>query len=411
MASPYTESRVPDDSASPLGDPSLLLAEPDDRAISRTQNPGRLALTIALGSALALALAYSVSMYVESLAYESTDDAFIKGRIIYLSPKIAGHVSNLHVSDNQEVKKGQLLAEIDPRDYEVALERAKAALAAAKARYDQANLALTSIKVTSTADLDQAQEGVKVSREGKAEQSALLAAARAEEERAEAQLRRLQRMEKDRLVSREQLDAAQAAARVASANVNATERRMVSTHAQIAQAEAKMRSATTAPLQIERGSALVAQYQAEVELCKAEVVQAELNLSHTRIHAPESGRVAKKSIEPGSYVQPGTALLALVSDDVWVEANFKETQLTDMRPGQPVTLRVDAFPNERHQGRVESFHPGTGSQFSLLPPENATGNFVKTVQRVPVKIVFDSVSGDRRRLLPGLSVVPTVKVR
>lgn len=392
------------------GDLSPRVVPLGEREVSNHRNPKRWRIVV-VASALALGLAFLTSMYVNGLGYESTDDAFIKGRITLLSPKIAGHVLNLHVADNQEVSKGQLLAEIDPRDYEAALERAKAVLAAAIAKHDRANIALALIKVTSTAALDQAQEALKVSQEGKAEQAALLAAARAEEARAEAELRRLQRLEERRLISEQQVDTAQAAARAANANVHAAERRLVSTSAQIAEAEAKVRSATTVPLQIEGSSALVTQYQAEVARCKVEVVQAELNLSHTKIYAPESGRLAKKSVEQGSYVQPGTALLALVSDDIWVEANFKERQLTDMQPGQSVTIRVDAFPDERYHGRVESIRPGTGSQFSLLPPENATGNFVKVVQRVPVKIVFDPLPADRIRLLPGMSVVPAVRVR
>lgn len=410
MGSPFQESQVAEDLVPPATTASLL-AEPGAQVAARPSGARRRAVLLVLGTALASAVAYLGFLYAEGLPYESTDDAFIKGRVTLLGAKIPGHVLRLHVSDNQAVSEGQLLAEIDPRDYEAALERAKANLAAAEAKYNQAHLALTSIKVTSSADLEQAEEGVKALRQAKSEQSAMLAAARAEEERAAAQFQRRQLMQKDKAASKEELDSAQAAARVASANVKAAVQRLISLDAQIAQAEARARSATTAPLQVQRSAALAEQYRAEVELGKAEVLQAELNLSHTKIHAPESGRVAKKSVEQGSYVQAGTALLALVSDELWVEANFKETQITDMRPGQPVTIRVDAFPEDRYQGRIESIRPGTGAQFSLLPPENATGNFVKTVQRVPIKIVFDPLPEDRHRLLPGLSVVPSVRVR
>jgi membrane fusion protein (multidrug efflux system) len=401
MALPYAEERAPE-GAGPRLDPAPLAG---------VRPAGSPALKLAAAAALLGALAWSGRLYWERGAYQSTDDAFVKGRIATLSPKVPGHLARLLVEDNQEVAEGQLLAELDPRDYEAALRRAKASLAVAEAKHAQARIDFDSTKVTAGADLDQATEGVKALEQQKSEESARLAGAQAEVDLALAQLRRREDMEKRRAVSREELDAARAAAAVASANAAAIRKRLVALDAQVAQAQAKARSARTAPLRIERSAVLADQYQAEIELARAEVAQAELNLSYTRVYAPEQGRIAKKSIEPGSYVQPGAALLALVADDLWVEANFKETQITGMRPGQPVELRIDAFPGERYQGRVESIQPGTGTQFSLLPAENATGNFVKTVQRVPVKIVFDPPPSNPRRLFPGLSVVPEVKIR
>jgi membrane fusion protein (multidrug efflux system) len=403
---------TPHEASAPDGAGALSLALPEPAAPAPAQwTWQRLGALLLLGGALILALAKLGALYLDSLAYESTDDAFIEGPITLLVPKVSGHVLRLHVQDNQAVEQGQLLAEIDPRDYEAAVARAKATLAAATARQQQAALALDSIKVTSGSEQDQAQEGVRVLRENRSEQVALLAAAKAEQQRSAALLQRRRNMESAQAASQEEVDAADTAARVAAANVTATERRLLALDAQIVLAQAKVRSADTAPLQVKTQAARVAQAQAEAELAQAELAQAELNLSYTKLYAPEAGRVAKKSIEPGSYVQPGSALLALVSNELWVEANFKETQLTHMRPGQPVTLRIDAFPDEHYQGRVESIRPGTGAQFSLLPAENATGNFVKTVQRVPVKIVFDPPPQDPRRLLPGLSVTPEVKVR
>jgi membrane fusion protein (multidrug efflux system) len=180
---------------------------------------------------------------------------------------------------------------------------------------------------------------------------------------------------------------------------------------QVVQAQGRVSEAKSAPQQIEVRHADVSSLRAQVEQQRASVEQAELALSYTRIYAPESGYITRKSVEPGDFVQPGQPLLALVSDRLWVVANFKETQLRRMRPGQPVTLRLDAFPQLRLRGHVESFQSGTGAAFSLLPPENATGNYVKVVQRVPVKIVLDEAPPAGYRIGPGMSVEPEVKVQ
>jgi membrane fusion protein (multidrug efflux system) len=179
----------------------------------------------------------------------------------------------------------------------------------------------------------------------------------------------------------------------------------------VVQAQGRVSEAKSAPQQIEVRHADVSSLRAQVEQQRASVEQAELALSYTRIYAPESGYITRKSVEPGDFVQPGQPLLALVSDRLWVVANFKETQLRRMRPGQPVTLRLDAFPQLRLRGHVESFQSGTGAAFSLLPPENATGNYVKVVQRVPVKIVLDEAPPAGYRIGPGMSVEPEVKVQ
>lgn len=406
MGLPYTERQAPDDT-NPYID-----STPSGVGVGVGARPARgPAFKLGVAAALLGALAYSAHLYSGRGVYESTDNAFIKGRITMLSPKVSGHLARLLVEDNQEVAQGQLMAEIDARDYETALQRAKANLAVAEAKYGQASIDLNSTKVTANAELDQAMEGVRILEQQRSEENARLAGAEAEVELAIAQFHRREQMERQHAVSREELDAARTMATVMATKVTAIQKRLVSLDAQVAQAQAKARSARTAPLQIERGGVLAEQYRAEIELARAEVAQAELNLSYTRIYAPEKGRIAKKSIEPGSYVQPGTALLALVSNDLWVEANFKETQITDIRAGQRVDIRIDAFPGERYQGRIESIQPGTGAQFSLLPAENATGNFVKTVQRVPVKIVFDPPPQMLRHLFPGLSVIPEVKTR
>lgn len=307
--------------------------------------------------------------------YESTDDAFIQGHIIQISPKVAAQVTRVLIDDNQEVKQGDLLIELDPRDFAVALEQAQVNEAAARGRLQQAQAQLAVAKVT----VAQAQ--------------AQLAVAEATAANAQADLRRYQHVTSN-AVSRQQVDNAIAAARTAKAHVDAAREQVSANQAQVKVAESQVATA-----------------EAEAQQAKAQVRQAQLNLSYTKIDAPENGRVAQKNVEPGNYVQTGQALFAIVQHDVWVVANFKETQLTFMRPGQPAEIAVDAYPHHPFKGRVDSIQMGTGAVFSLLPPENATGNYVKVVQRVPVKIVFDEPPDGVHLLAPGMSVVPEVKVR
>jgi membrane fusion protein, multidrug efflux system len=307
--------------------------------------------------------------------YESTDDAFIQGHIIQLSPKVAAQVTRVLIDDNQEVNQGDVLIELDPRDFAVAVQQAQANEAAARGRLQQAQAQLTA-----------AQAAV-------AQAHAQVVVAEATAVNAQADLHRYQSVSAN-AVSRQQVDSAVAAARTANAQVDAARQQLAATHAQVAVATSQV--ATTA---------------AEVEQAQAQVRQAQLNLSYTKIFAPAAGRVTQKTVEPGDYVQTGQALFALVPHDVWVVANFKETQLTAMRPGQPAQIVVDTYPHHPFKGHVESLQMGTGAAFSLLPPENATGNYVKVVQRVPVKIVFDEPPDTVHLLAPGMSVVPEVKIR
>jgi membrane fusion protein, multidrug efflux system len=307
--------------------------------------------------------------------YESTDDAFIQGHIIQMSPKVSAQVTQVLIDDNQEVKQGDLLLELDPRDFEVALEQAQTNEAAARGRLQQARAQLA----VAQANVAQAQAQVVV--------------AQANAVNAQADLQRYQSVTSN-AVSRQQVDSAIAAARTAKVNVDAARQQMSANQAQVAVAQSQ-----------------IATDESEVQQAQAQVRQAQLNLSYTKIYAPEDGRVTQKTVEPGDYGQTGQNLFALVPHDVWVVANFNETQLTDMRPGQPVEIEVDAYPNRTFKGHVDSFQMGTGAAFSLLPPENATGNYVKVVQRVPVKIVFDEPPESVHLLAPGMSVVPEVKVR
>jgi membrane fusion protein, multidrug efflux system len=329
-----------------------------------------------IGAGGVLLIVVVVGYYLLFVApYESTDDAFIENHVTLISPRVSGPVVRLLVDDNQVVKTGDLLVEIDPNDYEVALAQAQAALAVARA------------------ELEQAKAQTVVDEAVAAQQQAAVAAAEAESERAAADMKRYQSVE-SRAVSRSQFDLAQAQQLSTAADVDVARNRAKAATAQVAQSRTQEQSAT-----------------ARVQQAEANVRQAELNLSYTKIVAPMDGRVTRRTVEQGAYLQTGQALLALVPEQVWVVANFKETQLTYMRPGQPVTMSIDAYPQKKFKGKVDSLQAGSGARFSLIPPENAVGNYVKVVQRVPVKIVFDEPTPPELDISPGISVVPEVKVK
>jgi len=265
----------------------------------------KLAIRIVLGVVVLIAAIWGLSVLIHSFYYESTDDAFIEGHVATIGTKLSNTVQIVYIDDNYEVKKGQLLVQIDPRDYEVQLHQAQANYDKAKADYDR-DVALVNSAAISKEDMD-----------------------------------------------------------------------------------------TTL---------------AAMEANAAQLDQAKLNLEYTRITAPMDGRITRKDVEPGDYIQTGQTLFSIVPHDIWVIANFKETQLTHMLPGQPATIRIDAFPGRVFKGHVDSLQSGTGARFSLLPAENATGNYVKVVQRVPVKILFDEPPQVQAAFAPGLSVVPEVNI-
>lgn len=312
----------------------------------------------------------------------STDDAFTDGRAVTLAPQIAGAVVALRVRDNQRVKAGDVLLEIDPRPYEAARDQAAASLRVAEAERDNARMRLDIARIEYPAR--------------RAAAEARLAGARAALARAEADWRRQSQMPRQ-ATTQQEVDAANAAHLAAQANQ--------------AGAEADLRSADTVREQIAQAETGVREVEAKVALARAQLDQAELNLAWTRLSAPQDGWVTKRNVETGTYVQPGQALLALVTPDVWVTANFKESDLAEMRPGQPVDIRVDAYPALRLKGHVDSVQLGSGARFTAFPPENATGNFVKIVQRVPVKIDIDSGLDPTMPMPLGLSVVPSVHVQ
>jgi membrane fusion protein, multidrug efflux system len=399
-------------------------------------------------------------------SHESTDDAFIDAHIIQVSPKVSGYVVKLYVDSNQQVNKGDLIAEIDPRDFQARLDQAKAALAAGEARLKEARTGVDLTRANTRANVQQAtgtvqqaRAGVTVSRaQAAAERSrvgqagatvetaqanfqqaqAQVNAAQAEVARAEADVARYQDLYTKDEVSRQRLDQAIATARTAEAQLQAARDKVAATQsqvnemsasqvassenarraqAQIAAAQAQVQEAQGRLAQANTGTQQVAVSEAQaqsagasIEELQAAVAQAELDLSYTKIYAPDTGRVTHKSVEQGALVQSGQPLMAIVPGDVWVTANFKENQIGRMQPGQPVEITVDAYPGKTFKGHVDSIQAGTGARFSLLPAENATGNYVKVVQRVPVKIVFDEPPDPQHMLSPGMSVLPEVKV-
>jgi membrane fusion protein, multidrug efflux system len=422
---------------------------------------------VAAAGLLVIAAFLGIPYYNYLVAHEWTDDAFIEGHIIQISSKVAGHVGQVHVVDNQEIQQGDLLVEIEAREYVARLAHAHAALQAAIARQEAAQATMLLTQANAEAGMQQASSGVGLmqaavqtahaqvrtarSRSEQAEAQvetalahaaearAQIAAAEAEAILAEADVKRLQELARRDQISRQELDQAIANARTALARLDAARKKASAGEAQVAEARAAQRTAAEslgqAESQVVEAQARIGEAQgrlaaaeaaphqvavsraqadiatAEVEQARAAVEQASIELSSTKIFAPESGRVTRKSVEAGAYVHAGQALLAVVPPEVWVVANFMETQLADMRPGQPVDITVDAYPSGHFKGRVDSIQAGSGARFSLLPPENASGNFVKVVQRVPVKIVFDAFPSRDYLLSPGMSVVPVVKVK
>ncbi len=352
--------------------PGLLPAEP----VSPPKPRRRPWLWVLMGAAAVAATGFGIGYYVHSLSFESTDDAFIEGHIAPVSSRVAGHVAKVFVDDNQLVKQGELLAELDPSDFETRLAAAEAAL--------QAVIATSKARAT----------GVVAAGADWEQSKADLVAAEARELNAKAHWKRVAALVPEHAASRESLDEATAAAQVARADVTAMREKINAKQSAIEQAKSAAKAA-----------------ESGVRQAEAELKQARLNHSYTKIYAPITGHVTRKSVEVGAFVQIGQPLLALVDPQVWVLANFKETQLAKMRPGQPVVVTVDTHPEVKFAAHVDSVQRGSGAHFSLLPPENATGNYVKVVQRVPVKIVFDDLAEiEPYSLGPGMSVVPTVNI-
>ena len=375
------------------------------RSALRRRPAARGALVALLLAALAAA---GLFLYLHLAGRESTDDAQLEGNIVPVAARVGGAVVAVRVVDNQQVAAGTTLVELDPADYKVAVARAEAELADAEAAARAAARNVPVVSGSTEGDAAAARALVVAARQDADAQAARKREAEATFARAASDLERAARLVKKDEISRQQYDAAVAAEAAARAAVDAARAAVAASAERVRQAEARGRAADAERGQVEVVDARAAAAQALVGQRRAALEQARLNLSYTAIKAAVGGVVSKKSVQPGQVVAPGQPLLALVPlDDVWVVANFKENQLRRMRPGQRASVHVDAYGRD-YEGRVESVGGATAAKFSLLPPENATGNFVKVVQRVPVKIVLDPGQDAERRLRPGLSVVPTV---
>jgi membrane fusion protein (multidrug efflux system) len=364
-----------------------------------------------------------------SLAWESTDDAQVNGHIMPLSARINGYVLDVPVIEGQLVHAGDVLVTIDPKDYKIALEQARATFedAQASAASSRFNIPITSVTTHSNVDsartaVTNAEAGLKAAEQNLESAKAIVEQAEANAAKSDADLVRYEQLVAKEDISHQQYDQAVAAAKanrsgVASgrANVQAAEQAVYQAQGKLLQARAELRSSQTAPQQISMTLAKADAADAQARERKAQLDQADLNLSYTVVRSPVTGIVGKRTVEVGQNVGVGQELVEVVPlDDVWVTANFKETQLAHMRPGQPVEIKVDAY-GRKWRAHVTNMGAGAGSVFSLLPPENATGNYVKVVQRVPVRLDFDRSAGPdfnaEGLLKPGLSVEPEVRVR
>ncbi len=336
-----------------------------------------------IGAAIVvLLIAGGLYYWITTRNLESTDDAYTDGRAITIAPQVSGVVLSLDVNDNQFVKKDQLLIHIDPRQFINDRDQAEGALATAKAQYEGLQLGAEIARKNFPAQLQQAQ--------------AQLANAKANLFKAQADYDRQKSLPKA-ATTQQEVDAATAALKQAEA--------------QVALADAQVVQNSPVPQRIGESDAQVGQLKGQIEQAQGKLDQANLNLSWTLVKAPQDGWITKRNVEAGNYVTAGQQIFSIVAPEVWITANFKESQLADMRKGQPVRITVDAYPALDLRGHVDSIQLGSGSKFTAFPPENATGNFVKVVQRVPVKIVIDSGLKPDVPLPLGISVEPTVTVR
>lgn len=320
-------------------------------------------------------LIFGIYFTIHSMFYQSTDDAFVEGHIVSIAPRVQGPVLNLLIDDNMQVKKGDLLLEIDPNDYQVKLDQSRAKLEEAKASLDISEKEITK----SGADVNRTSHDVF--------------AAKSKLDFADKDYKRYAAMFKEGISSKQEYDSSRNNLSVAKSAHNAAIEKELAAKSALEASKAK-REATIA----------------EIKRLEAEVKQDELNLSYTKIYAPEDGLITNRSVEQGNYVQVAQPLFAIVPEKMWIVANFKETQLANMKSGQPVTIKVDTYRGRKFEGKVDSIQRATGAKASLFPPENAVGSYVKIVQRVPVKIIFtEDIS--KFNIVPGMSVVPEVKVR
>ena len=411
-------------------------------------------LPVGITLAVLAAAAYGTWVWLAGRHQVSTEDAYVEGAVVVISARVPGPVARVHVRDNENVQAGQLLVEIDPRDSQIRVEQARAAVAMATAeargarsevplarestesRLQQARATLAAARVAvdvGRAEEEEARARVQPPGGAAAAAQADVALAESTADRTKLDLDRSSRLAIGGLIAQQELDAIRTSHRSALAMLDAARRRLAQAERDTEAAEVETRrwalSVQQAERRVDEAEALVADAQsqqtqvpvkeaaagragASIEQAEAELAAAELQLAKTRIVAPVAGMVSKKTVEPGQMVQVSQPLLAIVPlEGVWVVANLKETQVGRVRSGQPVTIRVDTFPNRVFRGRVDSISAGTGARFSLLPPENASGNWVKVVQRVPVKILLEDYHANPHLLRAGMSALVTIDVR
>jgi membrane fusion protein (multidrug efflux system) len=452
-----TEHETPHPSAAGIAARTDNVPPETDRAAGKKNRRPQLKRLIFYGLLLVLVAAsvpYGLRLWQYYHTHESTDDAYVVGDIVPLSPRVTGTVLSVHVEEHQQVEAGQLLTQLDRRDFELRLQQAEAVVAVATAQLQRAELEVSMTQDSTSSDTArtsatlravqsawrEAQHRAEEAQARLRTREAAVAAAQAEIDRGQARLdiarmafERVRQLLSDGVVAQQQFDEADVTQRAAQAELRANQQQLAQAQSEVERGRVDLRTQQQA---VEQARARIAEAQAvlagsqanqqsvdikqaQVHIARALLQQAQADydyaqqqLAYTTIRAPVAGVIAKKNLQIGQVVQAGRPMLALVPvHHVWVEANFKETQLAHMRPGQKATVEVDAFPGLVLTGTVESISPGTGAVFSLLPPENATGNFVKIVQRVPVKIVLDPLPPSGARLRPGMSSIATVTTR
>jgi len=337
---------------------------------------------------LAVLLFFGLDYFFDALTHESTDDAFIAGHVVSIAPRIAGQVAAVHVLDNQLVRSNDLLVEIDPSDYAITVAQKQAAAASQEANFRTIVAAyelMRSKVVTASAS----------TRKAKADADAAEATAK----KTQADFERAQGLLKQNTISQQEFDSQLAANTKAQADWKSAQENVDEENSKVDEADKQLAAAFA-----EKDMAF-----SQFNEAQTNVASAQLNLSYTKLFAPCDGRVTRKQVEAGDYLDVGQQIMSIVPVEVWVVANFKESQLKNMKPGQPVTVEIDALGGRKFAAKVDSIQAGSGAQFSLLPPENATGNFVKVIQRVPVKIIFDEPLPADHTIGPGLSVTPSVQ--
>jgi membrane fusion protein (multidrug efflux system) len=395
-------------------------------SIEKSKNNQRIKKAgIFLGIIGLLGLIIGLFWYHYAQTHISTDDAYVTGAIYSLSFRVSGSVASVKVHDNQLVEAGQVIATLDPTDYEVAYKQAQANLESLKARWASARIAVPLESEQTQARVNESTAGVGTFQKNLLEAQEQLRRAQEETKSLKAILTkaaldrdRFDNLFKSHAVSKQQFDDALTQFQVAEARYNASlagqqalRKTIESMQEQINRARAQVDFARTGKQSVKIREQMAKAAKAELALAEARLEQARLQLSYTQIKAPARGHITKKNVEVGNQVQAGQPLMALVPlENLWIVANYKETQLTRVKPGQKVSIKVDTFSGEKLRARVDSIMAGTGAAFSLFPPENATGNFVKIVQRIPVKIVLDQGQKDLPRLRVGMSVIPTILI-